>query len=44
VLEVWTAVRLPAAVRDTEADSPTPDEHLTTVIASAGGSGGRTRD
>ncbi|MGA6205331.1 DUF308 domain-containing protein [Nocardia testacea] len=44
VLEVWTAVRSPAAVRGAADDSPTPDEHLTTVIASAGGSGGRTRD
>ncbi|GGK97973.1 DUF308 domain-containing protein [Nocardia jinanensis] len=44
VLEVWTAVRSPAAVRGAGADALSPDEHLTTVIASAGGSGGRTRD
>lgn len=44
VLEVWTAVRSPAAIPGAAADALTPDEHLTTVIASAGGSGGRTRE
>ncbi|MGW0183075.1 HdeD family acid-resistance protein [Nocardia sp. NPDC003345] len=41
VLEVWTAVRSPLAVAS---GVLSPDEHLTSVIANAGGSGGRTRE
>lgn len=37
VLEIWTAVRV------AEGDVVTPDQHPTSVIANAGGSGGRTR-
>ncbi|MFI5719146.1 HdeD family acid-resistance protein [Nocardia sp. NPDC051750] len=44
VLEVWTAARSPLAVRSAESEALTPDEHLTSVIASAGGSGGRAPD
>ncbi|MBF6347861.1 MULTISPECIES: DUF308 domain-containing protein [Nocardia] len=44
VLEVWTALRSPLAIRSPESDTLTPDQHLTSVIASAGGSGRRASD
>lgn len=44
VLEVWTALRSPLAVRSGDETVLSPEEHLTSVIANAGGSGGRAPD
>ncbi|MGI5218668.1 DUF308 domain-containing protein [Nocardia sp. CA-290969] len=44
VLEVWTALRSPLAVPSGEDAALSPEEHLTSVIAKAGGSGGRAPD
>lgn len=44
VMEVWTALRSPLAVRSGDGAVLSPEEHLTSVIANAGGSGGRAPD